>query len=172
MRSPHAHANIVAIDISRAAMAPGILAVLTAKDLVADGIGNLPDGLNAKIAVRGALRAALTLERVRCIGEPVVAIVAERLSDALDAAELVDVTYEVLAAAGAGEHSTAAALKRDGAIAFVVRRGDSDAVDKALTRAHHIAKLDFKISRVTAVPRSRVRRRDPMTQDATATRSP
>lgn len=152
VRSPHAHANIVTIDISRAAAAPGVLAILTGKDLVADGIGNLPDGLNAKIAVRAAPRAALAFERVRCIGEPVVAIVAERLSDALDAAELVEVTYDVLAAAGAGEHSSPAALKRDGAIAFVVRRGDSEAVDKTLTRAHHVAKLDFKISRVTAVP--------------------
>jgi carbon-monoxide dehydrogenase large subunit len=100
VRSPHAFARIGAIELQRARNAPGVLAVLTAADMEAAGVGNV--GRHPPLAGRGGKkliiphRPALARERVMHVGEAVVLVVAETLTAAQDAAELVEVGYEEL----------------------------------------------------------------------------
>jgi carbon-monoxide dehydrogenase large subunit len=91
VRSPFAHARITAIDVSEVKAAPGVLAVLTADDLVELPMPAImpgyPEAMN---------RPYLARDVVRFAGEPVVAIVAEDRALGADAAELVVVDYEPL----------------------------------------------------------------------------
>jgi 2-furoyl-CoA dehydrogenase large subunit len=92
IRSPHAHAEIVRIDASRALAHDGVWAVLTGEE-----VRKLSDPFLApvKTPVR---QWALAVERVRYVGEPVALVVAENRYLAEDAAELVEIDYEPLAA--------------------------------------------------------------------------
>jgi aerobic carbon-monoxide dehydrogenase large subunit len=98
VRSPHAFAKIVSVDVSAALQAPGVIGVLTGKDL--DGVGSI--GRHPPIPGRGGKglvmphRPALASERVLHIGEPVAMVVAESFAAAQDAAEFVTVDYEEL----------------------------------------------------------------------------
>ncbi len=99
LRSPHAHARIVSIDTSRALALDGVSAVATGAELF-DAIGPqsyLWDLPGQKV---GNGRP-LAIDKVRHVGEPVVAVVARDQYVAEDALELIDVVYEALAA---GEH--------------------------------------------------------------------
>lgn len=87
VRSPVAHARIVKVDVSRAESYPGVLAVVTAKDL--------PDVL---VGRRLRDMPMLAGERVRFIGEKVAAVAAEDPGVAEEAAALVEVEYEELPA--------------------------------------------------------------------------
>jgi aerobic carbon-monoxide dehydrogenase large subunit len=98
VRSPHAFARIVSIDTSGAESAPGVVGVLTAKDM--EGLGNL--GRHPPVPGRGGKglvlphRPALAGERVMHIGEPVAMVVAETAAAAQDAGELVTIEYEAM----------------------------------------------------------------------------
>ncbi len=98
VRSPHAFARIVSIDMSGATGMPGVVAVLTAQDM--EGIGNiarhppLPGRNGSKLIV--SQRPALAKDRVLHIGEAVAVVVAERAAAAQDAAEFVRIEYEAL----------------------------------------------------------------------------
>jgi carbon-monoxide dehydrogenase large subunit len=100
VRSPHAFARIGAIELERARNAPGVLAVLTAADMEAAGVGNV--GRHPPLAGRGGKklviphRPALARERVMHVGEAVALVVAQTLTAAQDAAELVEVSYQDL----------------------------------------------------------------------------
>src|SRR5580700_7684453 len=92
IRSPHAHAEIVRIDTTRALAHDGVWAVLTGEE-----VRKLSDPFLApvKTPVR---QWALAVERVRYVGEPVALVVAENRYIAEDAAELVEIDYAPLAA--------------------------------------------------------------------------
>jgi len=98
VRSPHAFARIVSVNVDAAAKAPGVVGVLTGKDL--DGVGSI--GRHPPLPGRGGkalvmpFRPALASERVLHVGEPVAMVVAESAAAAQDAAELVNVEYEEL----------------------------------------------------------------------------
>jgi aerobic carbon-monoxide dehydrogenase large subunit len=98
VRSPHAFARIVRVDVDAAAKAPGVVGVLTGKDL--DGVGSI--GRHPPLPGRGGkalvmpFRPALASERVMHVGEPVAMVVAETAQAAQDAAELVAIEYEQL----------------------------------------------------------------------------
>ena len=98
VRSPHAFARIVSVDVSGALRAPGVVGVLTGKDTAETGsIGRHPP-----VPGRGGTtlfmphRPALATERVMHIGEPIAMVVAETAAAAQDAAESVTVEYEEL----------------------------------------------------------------------------
>ena len=161
VRSPHAHARIVAIEPQRALGAPGVVAVLTAADLSGDGVGNLPSDRTRKrgdgTPAFATPRPALARERVRHVGDPVALVVADTLTRAIDAAELVAVDYAPLPAVAA-----TAAAARPGApavwdevpdnVAFVAESGQREAVARAFERAAHVSRLDFVVTRVAAAP--------------------
>jgi 4-hydroxybenzoyl-CoA reductase subunit alpha len=86
LRSPHPHARIVRIDVSRALAHPGVHLVLTGKDLPIE-YGILPVSQD---------ETALCVDRVRFVGDPVAAVVAREELIAFDALDLIDVEYEPL----------------------------------------------------------------------------
>src|SRR5271155_5326231 len=110
VRSPHAHARIRAIDTEAAMAAPGVLAVLTGRDVVADGIKPIPHKVwsqhPAEVALEGrdgfkiftAPHYPLPPDKVRFVGEAVAMVVAVSVAAAKDGAELVEVDYDVLPA--------------------------------------------------------------------------
>ena len=86
LRSPHPHARIRSIDVSRARSAPGVLLVLTGADIPGE-FGILPVSQDEE---------ALTREHVRYVGDPVAAVVAIDELTATEALDLIDVDYEPL----------------------------------------------------------------------------
>src|SRR5437660_8061441 len=102
LRSPHAHARIRAIDVGAAKAAPGVLAVLTGADWQASGFGDLPVPGGLKRRDGSPLYRppfpALVRDRVRWVGDYVAFVVAETIHQAMDAAELITVDYELLPA--------------------------------------------------------------------------
>ena len=100
LRSPHAHAKIASIDSQAAGGMPGVEAVYTGADLVADDIGTIPtlsvfmrpDGKPMTVPPR----RLLAHEIVRFAGEPVAAVVATSRVAAQTAAEAIAIEYEIL----------------------------------------------------------------------------
>jgi len=88
LRSPHAHAKIKKIDVSRAKALPGVRAVITAADI---------PQLKKKAPTRA--HAVLAIDRVVFVGQPVVAVAADEIAIAEEALDLIQVDYEVLPAA-------------------------------------------------------------------------
>jgi aerobic carbon-monoxide dehydrogenase large subunit len=160
LRSPHAAARLRALKTNAAAGAPGVLAILTGSDAEADGLGTFssvvqrrrPDGsANFVPPYR-----VLALDRVHHVGEPVLAIIAESLAAAKDAAELVEIEWEILPSVTETAEAPAAAATvwdevRDN-ICFVHEIGNKAAVDAAFTRAKHVVREQFRISRVAVNP--------------------
>src|ERR1700730_12430229 len=96
VRSPHAHARIVAVDIEKAGAMQGVVAVFTGADLAADNIGPLPCAVT-QIPMAAPLVVppchALARDIVHYVGEPVAFVVADNEQAARDAAEAVVVDY-------------------------------------------------------------------------------
>jgi carbon-monoxide dehydrogenase large subunit len=160
LRSPHAHARIKSVDTTQAKRAPGVLAVLSGADARADKLGVLPCTA-PPIAFGGppkafmALHPILAQDRVRFVGDPVAFVVAETLNQARDAAELIQVDYEVLPAmASTGDaHKPNAPQVWEGApgnIWFAMERGDKAATDAAFARAAHVVALKIVNNRLSA----------------------
>jgi len=128
VRSPHAHARIRAIHF------PKELQVLTGRDMEKDGVGPMRAGWQIPGMVEPP-RWALARETVRHVGEPVAAVFSETRALAEDAAELVDVDYEVLPLIGADT-------------CFRWTRGDAAAVDAAFATAAHRVDLELVNNRL------------------------
>ena len=100
LRSPHAHARILSIDTSAAAAMPGVVAVLTGKEIEEDQLGPLP----VQVDVPGAggtkmfapPRQILQTEFVRFVGDPVALVIAETRHAAIEAMEAIIVDYDLL----------------------------------------------------------------------------
>lgn len=161
VRSPHAAARVTSIDTSAAAEMPGVLTVLTGADVEADGLGHLTCSVkrhqrNGDPMVEPPL-PILARDAVNMVGMPVAIVVAESLSEALDASEAVDVDYDVLPSAT----NTASALDQgipqvweDVADneSFYFTLGDKGAVEDIFASADHVVELDYVITRVNANP--------------------
>src|SRR5438874_8095757 len=111
VRSHYAHGVIRGIDTEAARVMPGVLAVYTAADLAAAGIGPLParQVLNNRdgTPMLQPVRHALATDRVRYVGEAVAAVVAETLAEAKDAAEAVIVDVDPLPAVSEPDQAAA-----------------------------------------------------------------
>jgi carbon-monoxide dehydrogenase large subunit len=169
VRSPHAHARIRGIDAGDAGAMPGVIAVLTGRDALADGLQPIPhrpvptnphevplrsrDGSAFFIAPHPPLPA----DRVRFVGEAVAMVIAETAALARDAAERVRVDYEPLPAVTASTDAArlSAPLLWDETTSNVCvdsETGDAAAVDAAFARAAHVVRLETCVNRVTGVP--------------------
>ncbi len=161
VRSPHAHAKILSIDANAASAKPGVLAIYTGSDILEAGYGSVPC-LVAREKADGSPMFSppnlpLRQDRARYVGDYVAFVVAETLSQARDAAELVEIDYEPLPSVTATKDT-----RRDGVqdvwdeapgnVCFVFEQGDADAVDTAIENAHHVTALDLEISRVAVSP--------------------
>ncbi len=157
LRSPHAHAKIIVIDIESALSLPGVLGIYTVEDLKADGIGDVPclapvqnvDGSACVTPPRPALAAG----RVRHVGDAVAMIVAETTAQALDAAEQVWVDYEILPAVVETDkamHAEAAQVWEQAPEnrCFTWEAGDGEAATEAMSAAAHVVELELINNRV------------------------
>jgi aerobic carbon-monoxide dehydrogenase large subunit len=161
LRSPHAAARIRAIDLDAAVKAPGVHAILTGKDAQLAGLGTFSSAVQRK-RPGGAANfvppyRVLALERVHHVGEPVAAIIAESLDQARDAAERIEIDWEMLSSVTdtAAAPSPGAAAVWDEVpdnICFVHEVGDKAAVDAAFARARHVVTERLRISRIAANP--------------------
>ena len=182
VRSLHAHARIVSIDKRAALAAPGVLAVLTGADYLAAGLGPIPHnpGLSAPPDVQARLRGSppiatchypLPADRVRFVGEPVILVVAETITAAKDAAELVEIVWDPLPTVVCAAAAVApdVPVLWDGApdnVCIDIEVGDAAATAEAFARAAHVTRLDTCVQRVTGVPmepRTNVAEYDPAT---------
>ncbi|MEY2661235.1 MAG: hypothetical protein RLZZ123_2407, partial [Pseudomonadota bacterium] len=100
VRSPYPHARIVSIDAKAAQAMPGVRLVLTGADVQAAGVKVMAKPIMHKRADGGRPaspdRHLLAVDRVRFVGECVVAVVADTEQQARDAAEAVQIEYEAL----------------------------------------------------------------------------
>ena len=169
VRSPHAHARIVRIDVGGALARPGVITVLTGGDAEADGLRPIPhrpvsvnphevplrsrDGSEIFIAPH----PVLATDTVRFVGEGVALVVAETRAAAEDAAEGVAVQYAALPAVAEARDALAAdapLVWNDQGTNVCVdsHAGDAAATDAAFARSTHVVRLDTWVPRVTGVP--------------------
>src|SRR5437773_3715164 len=164
VRSPHAHARIGAIDTARAAAAPGVVLALTGAQLhralppVRDNQLPLPGKWKAGVPHRilNPRQPLLAVDKVRHVGEAVAVVVAESRYAAEDAAELVALDYEPLAAVVDPEAALASSspllheqLQTNEIAWFTVTKGEPDA---AFAKAPHKLKRRFVHHRYAAMP--------------------
>jgi aerobic carbon-monoxide dehydrogenase large subunit len=159
--SPHAHARIKKVDVSKAKAAPGVLLALTGADVQADKLGAMtahlmPEDFGAPKGHR-TFQPLLVSDKVRYVGDRVAFVVAETLDQARDAAELVSVDYEPLPAVVNLEDAA-----KDGApkvhddnnmgnTAFRLMFGNAEATEAAFAKAKHVVKLRVENNRLSPV---------------------
>ena len=180
VRSPHAHADIAAVETAAAAAAPGVLAVYTGSHVAADGLGTLPCIADAFVALKRPdgspacypPNPMLPQDRVRHVGEAVAMVVAETLAEAQDAAELVSVDYAPLPAVvdAAQAREAAAPLlwqEAPGNLSCVWAQGDADATEAAFRAAAHTVEIELVNNRLvvnTIEPRGALGVYDPASE--------
>jgi 2-furoyl-CoA dehydrogenase large subunit len=150
LRSGHAHARIVSIDVSRAAALPGVHGVVTGAD-IADAIRPIPSAVRAPIKYY-----PIAIDKVRYVGEPVAVIAADDRYVAEDAMELIEVEYEPLPPVvdADGALGDGAALLHEDVGSNVVhhrtfRYGDPES---AFANAHKVVRLDWRYPRYGSTP--------------------
>jgi carbon-monoxide dehydrogenase large subunit len=156
-RSPYAHGTITSLDVDDAKGAPGVIAVYTADDLTAAGVRDVIGMAMPASSVTEAREALeqppLARGKVRYVGEPVVAIVAESVSAAKDAAEMIWLDIDEQPAAVTVEQAKAAdaASVHDdvpGNSYGVREYGDRAATEAAFADAQHVVSIDIVNNRL------------------------
>ncbi len=159
LRSPHAHARIASVDATAARAMPGVLAVMTGADLLAMGVGELPCAIPMKNSDgtdrANTLHMPLATDAVRHVGDPVAFIIAETYGQARDAAEAVEVDYDILpsitdlALAGeAGQPQIWPGAANNTVFDWEV--GDKAKTDALFAQAAHVTRLTVVNNRVVA----------------------
>ena len=173
LRSPHAHAAIRRIDTARAAAAPDVIAVLTGRDVLADGLGSLQCEESRTRAdgtpMPRPAQPALVAERARFVGDYLAFVVAETEAAALDAASLIEVDYEALPAVASIAQALAPGAPAvweecPDNVCFTHAEGDAAAVEAAMACAPHVIERALAVNRITAVamePRGCIGEYDP-----------
>ncbi len=155
VRSPHAHARIQAIDVAPARACPGVVDVVSFDD-----VPELARAIPMRMAERGQmsryLQRPLARDKVRYVGEPVAAIVAEDRYQAEDALAHVQVEYEPLPALvdtrTAAEPGAPLLFESEGTNAVAIYTVACGDVDRALREADLVLRETFYVQRHTAVP--------------------
>jgi carbon-monoxide dehydrogenase large subunit len=161
LRSPHAHARIERIDAGAARAMPGVLAVLTAADALADGLQAMRPTLEANVQTGERFAFApqplLATDKVRHVGEPVALIVAATRAQALDASESIVVEYDplpVVTSADAARRHGAPQISDEvpGNVCMDWQWGDAAAVDAAFAAAAHVVSVRLDNHRIVTNP--------------------
>ena len=173
LRSDHAHAEILGIETQAALAVPGAAAVLTGADMAEDGVGSMPclwkvptkDGTPMAEPPRWALARG----RVRHVGEPVAAILAETRAAADDAAERVEIRYRALPVLIGSRDALGGEIvlhdEAPGNVCYVWGRGDEAAVARAMEGAARIVEIDIYNNRIAGAaiePRAALAVHDPV----------
>jgi aerobic carbon-monoxide dehydrogenase large subunit len=160
LRSPHAHAKVLNIDLSAAKESEGVIAAWSMADLRADGVGHIPFPPLFKRADGAPMaappRTPLAEGRVHYVGQPVVAVVAGTRQQALDAAELALVEFEELPCvvdvrAAVAPGAPLVWEEASGNVAAESSYGDLEKVKKILESAPHVTRVELHNQRVIAV---------------------
>ncbi len=161
LRSDVAHGRLKSVDTSAAEGMPGVVKIFTGKDF--EGVGGLPCGWlitdrNGE-PMQEPPHPILAQGKVRHVGDPIAAVVADSLEQARDAAEAIELDIEELPAV----IDMGRALK-DGATKvhddlgsnlcydWVLGETDNAAVDKAFSDAAHVTTLELRNNRLVANP--------------------
>jgi carbon-monoxide dehydrogenase large subunit len=167
VRSPHAHGEIGRIHTAAALATPGVIAVLTGEDAVADGMKPLthspmPGNPHEEMVRPGdvafiAPHPPIPADRARFVGEVVAMVIAETPAAARDGAECITVEWGPLRAVtgSLGAAAPDAPLLYEGTRSNVcvdAQAGDDAAVDAAFARAPHVVRLETWVQRVAGVP--------------------
>jgi carbon-monoxide dehydrogenase large subunit len=157
LRSPLPHARIKGMDSKAAASVDGVVAVLTGRDMAADGVGGLPCGWG--ITGKGGTamiepgHPPLATDTVRYVGDQVAVVLAETRTIARDASELIEVDYEELPAVTGLEAATVEGAplvwsSAPGNVCFDWEIGDAGMVEEAFAKAAHVTEIDIVNSRL------------------------
>ena len=176
LRCTQAHARIARFDVEAARAMPGVIAILTGEDALADGLGPMPLDHKVPPPPPGAPPGPeptlgnwdgrpiidtrcdlLPHDVVRFSGQAVAMVVAETLAQAKDAAEAIEVDYEALPIVISAEAAVATDAPQlyethPGNVVVEARMGDAAATEAAFARAAHVVRLETRIQRVTGVP--------------------
>jgi aerobic carbon-monoxide dehydrogenase large subunit len=154
VRSPHAHAIVKSVNTTQAQAMPGVVKIFTGKDIEGKMNGlpcgwliNNPDGTPMKEPAH----PVLAIGKVRYVGDQVAMVVADSLQQAKDAAEAVEVDYEVLTAVvKVTDAAKAAALHTEAPNnqCYKWALGDKAVVDGVFATAAHVTKLDLTNNRL------------------------
>lgn len=160
VRSPHAHARIISVDVEPALGSPGVVAAWSMADLRADGVKHIPFPPLFKRADGSPMaappRTPLAEGSVFYVGQPVVAIVAESRQQAQDAAELVRIEYEDLPCVVDPRKAIEPGApllweQASGNVAAEAAYGDRAKVEDACRRAAHVTQLELHNQRLNAM---------------------
>jgi carbon-monoxide dehydrogenase large subunit len=158
--SPHAHARIRGIDATEALKLPGVVCVLTGKDLLAEDLGGIPplfmpEDMGGPKGYR-TFRPLLEATKARYVGDRIAFVVATTPEQARIAAEKVEVDYEPLPAVVNVEDAAKEGAPKvwddnaAGNLAFPLMMGNKEAADAAFARAKHTVSLRLYNNRVSA----------------------
>jgi carbon-monoxide dehydrogenase large subunit len=152
LRSRHAHARLVSVDVKRALELPGVHAVLTAADVPANAV--IPNRVGAPPGTERYLQPAIARGVVRYVGEPVALVVAEDRYLAEDALALIEVVYDPLPVCATCGDALApdaprlfAATESNNVAVITMRSGDTEA---AFAQADLVIRERFRYPRQTA----------------------
>ena len=157
VRSMYAHANIASIETAAAKAAPGVVSVLTGKDVAADGLGGLPCGWLVKNKDGSNMveppHPALAHGKVRHVGDPIVMVIATSKACAHAAAGLVEINYDALPGVGlladaVKPGAPAVWDEAPGNLCYDWHIGDAATTDAGFAKAAHVIEIDLTNSRV------------------------
>ena len=176
LRSPYAHARILAIDTSAARAMPGVVAVYTGADLAAAGVKPLPHAAAFKRADGSPAvsppRHPMAVDTIRFAGEAVAVVVAATRDQARDALEAIVLDVEQLPSVTAVADAAASGApglwpEAAGNVAAEARYGDAAAAEAAFARAAHVVTLDpllnQRLAPASIEPRTVLASHDPAT---------
>ncbi|PYE51163.1 xanthine dehydrogenase family protein molybdopterin-binding subunit [Deinococcus yavapaiensis] len=152
LRSPYAHARVTRLDTSAALAHPGVLAVITGKELLEAKVGSIPTGWllpDLKIPAHYAIAP----EVAHHVGDILACVIAEDRATAEDAVGLIDVDLEPMDAVALGSEALAQGAplvhpEAPGNVAFEWQIGDREAVDANFERAYKTVKLNLRNHRL------------------------
>ena len=154
VRSPHAHARIAGLDVAAAKAMPGVIAVVTGRELAAV-VSPWVGVLSHLKGLKSAPQHAIAVDRACWQGEAVAAVVATGRALAEDAAEMVAVTYEELPVVTdmrtALDPETSIIHPELGDNLAFERNLDAGAVDQAFAEADEVVEAEFVFGRHTGV---------------------
>ena len=157
LRSPHAHANLVSVDISAAKAMDGVINVFTGKDIKDAGIVGSICGWQVDFKNGDTMKEPghpiLAVDKVRHVGDAVALVIAEDIGTAKDAAGAVEVNYDVLDAIvdpKAAVQNGAPQVHDDvpNNTIFDWELGNKEETDAAFENAHHITELSYHNQRL------------------------
>lgn len=159
VRSHHAHGVIRGINAEAAHAVPGVLAIYTATDLAAGGIGPLParQVMNNRdgTPMLQPIRHVLATDKVRHVGEAVACVIAESVAAAKHGSEALAIEIDLLPAVTEPAEAPDATLLYDnvpGNVGLDFHFGETDQVSAAFAGAAHVTRLRLRNNRIVVNP--------------------